>query len=106
MVLIPMILSLTVHEFSHAWAAKRVGDNTGELAGRLTLNPLAHADPFGTVLLPLLILMANGAVGMGRIPFFGWAKPVPFNAGRFTRKVTARMGSTLVAAAGPISNLL
>ncbi|HET6345585.1 MAG TPA: site-2 protease family protein [Myxococcota bacterium] len=106
MVLIPMILSLTVHEFSHAFVAKRLGDNTAEAAGRLNLNPMNHADPFGTLLLPLLILMANGATGLGRIPFFGWAKPVPVNAGRFTRKITARTGNTLVAAAGPVSNLL
>jgi Zn-dependent protease len=106
MVLIPMILSLTVHEFAHAFLAKRLGDNTAEKEGRLNLNPLNHADPFGTLLLPLLILLANGATGGGRIPFFGWAKPVPVNAGRFTRKITARTGNMLVAAAGPTANLL
>jgi Zn-dependent protease len=105
MVLIPMILSLTVHEFSHAYVARKLGDNTAEMMGRLNLNPLSHADPVGTVLLPLMILMANGAGGMGRIPFFGWAKPVPINPGRFTRKISVRWGNALVASAGPLSNL-
>lgn len=99
MVLIPLILSLTVHEFAHAFVAKRLGDDTAEKMGRLTLNPIAHADPFGTVLLPLLILVLNAG-----IPFFAWAKPTPINAGRFTRKISARLGSSLVAAAGPLSN--
>src|SRR5689334_11759130 len=79
MVLIPLVLSLTVHEFAHAWAAKRLGDDTAERMGRLTLNPAAHADPMGTVILPLIILVANGAAAGGAIPFFGWAKPVPVN---------------------------
>lgn len=105
MVLIPMILSLTVHEFSHAFVARKLGDDTAEQQGRLNLNPLSHADPIGTFLLPLLILMANGGAGMGRIPFFGWAKPVPINAGRFTRKISVRWGTALVSAAGPLSNL-
>lgn len=105
MVLIPMILSLTVHEFSHAFVARKLGDDTAEKQGRLNLNPLSHVDPIGTVLLPLVILLANGSAGMGRIPFFGWAKPVPINAGRFTRKISVRWGNALVSAAGPLSNL-
>ena len=104
MVLIPMILSLTVHEFAHAFAAKRLGDNTAEMQGRLTLNPVAHADPIGTVALPLALLMLNGGIGMGRIPFFGWAKPVPVNASRFDRRWHARTGTMIVAAAGPLAN--
>lgn len=106
MVLIPMILSLTVHEYAHALAAKKLGDDTGESMGRLTLNPLAHADPFGTVILPLALLLLNGGIGMGRIPFFGWAKPVPYNPNRFTRKLHVRTGTMIVAAAGPVANLL
>jgi Zn-dependent protease len=107
MVLIPMILSLTVHEFAHAWMAKRLGDSTAESMGRLTLNPLAHADPVGTVLMPFGILLLNGLMGgMGRIPFFGFAKPTPVNPNRFHKHVTVRRGSLWVAAVGPLSNFI
>ncbi|MBI3179881.1 MAG: site-2 protease family protein [Deltaproteobacteria bacterium] len=99
-VLVPMILSLTVHEYSHALAAKKLGDDTAEQMGRLTLNPLAHIDWVGTVILPLVLLIFGGGF------FFGWAKPVPYNPLRFSRKVTARTGGMLVAAAGPASNLV
>ena len=104
MVIIPMALSLTVHEFAHAFAAKKLGDDTAEKMGRLNLNPLSHADPFGTVLVPLIILVANRSAA-GGIPLFGWAKPVPVNAGRFTRRITARRGSMIVSGAGPLANL-
>lgn len=97
--LVPMILSLTVHEFAHAWAGKKLGDTTAEEMGRLTLNPLVHIDPIGTLLLPVL-LMSRG------LPWFGWAKPVPFNPARFSRKINMRTGAMLVAAAGPASNLI
>ena len=103
-VLIPMILSLTVHEFAHAFTAKRLGDDTAERMGRLNLNPIAHADLFGTIIMPMLSLVSGG-MGMA-VPFFGWAKPVPVDAGRFRRTVSVRWGSALVAAAGPLSNLL
>ena len=92
--LLPMILSLTVHEWAHAWSARRLGDDTAERLGRLTLNPLAHIDPIGTLILPLL-----------GIPF-GWAKPVPVNPTRFRRDVTMSTGMMITAAAGPISNLV
>lgn len=106
--LIPLVLSLTVHECAHAWAAKKMGDDTAERAGRLTLNPIAHADPMGTVILPLLILMFGGvagAAGAGIIPLFGWAKPTPVDPGRFKSKLSMRTAMGLVSAAGPISNL-
>jgi Zn-dependent protease len=107
MVLIPMILSLTVHEFAHAWMAKRLGDSTAESMGRLTLNPLAHADPVGTVLMPFGILLLNGLMGgAGRIPFFGFAKPTPVNPNRFHRHISVRRGSLWVAAVGPLSNFI
>ncbi len=99
MILIPMILSLTVHEYSHALAAKLLGDDTAERQGRLNLNPLSHIDIFGTILLPLL------SIGTG-IPFLGWAKPVPTNPLLYTRKVTQRTGYMLVSLAGPASNFL
>lgn len=106
MVLIPLALSLSVHECAHAWAAKRLGDDTAERAGRLTLNPLVHADPIGTVALPFMILLAQGGMGSTSLPLFGWAKPTPVNAGRFRRTITARTGSMWVALAGPVSNFL
>jgi Zn-dependent protease len=106
LVLVPMVLSLTVHECAHARMAKWLGDDTAFLMGRMTLNPLPHIDPIGTVFLPLLTLMASGVVGAGRVPFFGWAKPVPVNAGRFRRSIRVRTGLMWVALAGPVSNLL
>lgn len=94
MFLIPMILSLSVHEWAHAWSAFKLGDDTAERQGRLTLDPMAHIDPIGTLLLPLL-----------GIPF-GWAKPVPVNPARFRRDVHMGTGMAITAAAGPISNLI
>ena len=104
LVIIVMALSLTVHEFAHAWAAFRLGDDTAANDGRLNLNPLNHADPIGTVLLPLFILLANGAGG--GVPFFGWARPVPTNPRNYRASVDMRKGMMLVALAGPVSNLL
>ena len=93
-IMIPLWLSLSVHEWAHAWSAWKLGDDTAARLGRMTLNPLAHIDPVGTLLLPL----------MG-VPF-GWAKPVPVQPHRFTRRVTMRTGMMITAAAGPISNLV
>jgi Zn-dependent protease len=92
--LVPCILSLSVHEWAHAYSASKLGDDTAERMGRLTLNPLAHIDPIGTLLLPLL-----------GIPF-GWAKPVPVNPTRFHRGVSMGTGMMITASAGPISNLI
>lgn len=95
LVFIPvLLLSLTVHEFAHAWTARRYGDDTAERMGRLTLNPLAHADPLGTFILPLL-----------NVPF-GWAKPVPVNPARFRRDVSMASGMMWTSLAGPIANVL
>ncbi len=91
---IPVLLSLTVHEWAHAWTALRLGDDTAKMLGRVSLNPLDHIDPVGTLLLPLL-----------GVPF-GWAKPVPVNPSRFRTSVRMSTGMLLVAAAGPISNLI
>jgi Zn-dependent protease len=85
-----MVVSLTVHEFAHAWTADQLGDDTPRLNGRLTLNPIAHLDPIGS----LMLLIAG----------FGWAKPVPVNPYAIRRRTQA--GLMLVAAAGPFSNLL
>jgi Zn-dependent protease len=93
MLFIPLLLSLTVHEWAHAWSAWKLGDDTAKLQGRLSLNPIVHMDPIGTLLLPLL-----------GFPF-GWAKPVPFEPLRFRKSVSMRVGTMIVAAAGPISNV-
>jgi Zn-dependent protease len=92
--IIVMILSLSVHEWAHAFSAFQLGDDTAQREGRLTLNPLSHIDPFGTLLLPLL-----------GVPL-GWAKPVPFNPARFRRGVSMAWGTMITKAAGPLSNLV
>jgi Zn-dependent protease len=85
-----------VHEAAHAWTADRLGDPTARLLGRVSLNPLVHIDPIGTILLPLI-------AAFSRFPIIGWAKPVPVNMSRLRNP---RRDFMLVAAAGPISNLL
>lgn len=90
-----LILSVVVHEFAHAWTADRLGDKTARYAGRLTLNPFAHLDPIGSVLVPFFMILTTG-IG------FGWAKPVPYNPYNIKHKY----GDALVAVAGPLSNLL
>ena len=89
------LLSLTVHECAHAWAAERSGDLTGRYLGRVTLNPIPHIDPFGTILFPL-ISMTTG------FWMFGWAKPVPFNPLNLRDR---RTGEIVIALAGPMSNV-
>ena len=91
---IPLVLSLSVHEWAHATSAKLLGDDTAERMGRLSLNPVHHIDPIGTLILPLL-----------GVPF-GWAKPVPVNPLRFRADVGMNTGLILTAAAGPASNLV
>ncbi len=94
---IPVLLAITLHEAAHGWVAWRLGDDTAYRAGRVTFNPLRHIDPFGTVLLPALMLVLSG----GRI-MFGFAKPVPVNFRRLNRP---RRDMVYVAAAGPGVNL-
>src|SRR5262249_46404492 len=91
-----LLFSLTIHEMAHAWTADRLGDSTARLLGRVSLNPLVHADPIGTVLFPLVALITGA-------PIIGWAKPVPV----LTRALHhPRRAYVLVAAAGPASNLV
>ena len=92
---IVLLFSLTIHESAHAWTANWLGDPTARSLGRITLNPLVHVDPIGTVLLPL-IAFSTGA------PIIGWAKPVPVNVANLRND---RSDFVWVAAAGPISNL-
>jgi Zn-dependent protease len=91
-----LLISLTIHEAAHAWTADRLGDPTARMLGRVSLNPIVHIDPIGTVLLPIIAAISH-------LPLIGWAKPVPVN----TRNLgNPRRDFMLVAAAGPISNLL
>ena len=99
-----LLFSLSFHELAHAWVATRLGDTTPRRQGRLTLSPLAHLDPFGTVIFPGIALGLN-ALGVPA-PFFGWAKPVEFVPTNFTRRVSLWQGTALCAIAGPGSNLL
>ncbi len=96
-VAIMLLVGFPVHEFSHALAAYRLGDGTAKLFGRLTLNPIAHFDPLGGILLALTFLGSGGSFG------FGWAKPTPVNTANLEG---GHRGEALVAAAGPISNLV
>ena len=91
-----VLIALTIHEAAHAWTADQLGDPTARQLGRVSLNPLVHIDPIGTILLPLIAAYSG-------LPIIGWAKPVPVNVNRLRR---GRRDFMLVAAAGPISNLL
>jgi Zn-dependent protease len=93
---IPLLLAITLHEAAHGWMARRYGDRTAEMLGRLTLNPLKHIDPVGTVIVPLLMMWLGGFI-------FGWAKPVPVNP-RALRN--PRRDMIPIAAAGPAANVL
>jgi Zn-dependent protease len=100
--LITLVLSIAVHEFGHAFVADRLGDRLPRMQGRVTLNPLAHADPFGTFLFPAMFLLMSGGTALG----FGWGKPVQVNPPSFTRKMSMGTGHMLVSLAGPAMNLV
>jgi Zn-dependent protease len=94
---LPVLAAVVLHELAHGWVAYRLGDDTAARAGRLTLNPLAHIDPFGSIAIPLLLIVAGS-------PFlFGYAKPVPVNFGNLRN---FRRDMVRVAAAGPVMNLI
>ncbi len=93
---LPVLMAIILHEIAHGIVANRLGDPTAALAGRLTLNPLPHVDPVGTVLLPLFL------VGVGAPFVFGWARPVPVN---FLNLRQPKRDMVLVAAAGPLTNI-
>jgi Zn-dependent protease len=94
--LVPLVIAIVFHEVAHGLVARRLGDPTAAERGRLTLNPIRHIDPFGTVILPLILAISHA-------PVFGWAKPVPVNYRRLKRP---RRDMVLVALAGPGMNLL
>ncbi|MDD5236912.1 MAG: site-2 protease family protein [Candidatus Omnitrophica bacterium] len=93
-----LIIAMSVHEFSHGWAAYKLGDPTAKYSGRFTLNPLAHIDPVGTIILPLLLFFSTG----GRF-LFGYAKPEPVN---FSALRNPRRDIIWVGLAGPLSNII
>src|SRR5271170_6993807 len=95
-----LVVLLTFHEFAHAWTAWKLGDDTARLQGRLSLNPIAHIDPIGTVALPLIMIFASPTVGRFLI---GWAKPVPFNPANLRNRWRDEM---LIAMAGPAMNII
>lgn len=95
---IPTLFAITLHEVAHGWVASLCGDSTAKMLGRLTANPLKHIDPVGTIIVPgLMLLLSSGGL------VFGWAKPVPVNSRNLHHP---RRDMILVAAAGPVSNLL
>lgn len=94
--LLPVVMGITVHEVAHGWMALRLGDRTAQMLGRLSLNPVRHIDPLGTIAVPLVLLMLGGFV-------FGWAKPVPVTWENLRRP---QRDMALVALAGPLANLL
>lgn len=93
---IPIIFAITVHETAHGWVASKLGDQTAKLLGRLTLNPIKHIDPIGTVIVPVILLMLGGFI-------FGWAKPVPVT---WQNLKNPKRDMAFVALAGPAANLL
>jgi Zn-dependent protease len=99
---IPVIFAITLHEAAHGYVAKFFGDKTAWMLGRVTMNPLKHIDPVGTILVPLSILLLSKVLGGGFI-LFGWAKPVPVNFGALRNPKNDMLW---VAAAGPAANLL
>lgn len=96
-VILPLMAAVVLHEYAHGWVAHYYGDDTAQSQGRLTLNPVKHIDPFGTIIVPLLCLLAPGGF------LFGWAKPVPVNPNRLRNP---RRDMALVAAAGPAMNFV
>ena len=92
---VPTMFAIITHEVMHGVVAKALGDDTAERAGRLTLNPISHIDPFGTILMPAVLMLLH-------MPVFGYAKPVPVD---FRRLRNGRIGMVMVAAAGPLTNL-
>ena len=98
---LPVLFAITVHEVAHGWMAKKLGDKTAFMLGRLTLNPIRHIDPVGTILVPMMIYFITVSYGSGFL--FGWAKPVPVTWGNLNNP---RRDMGYVALAGPGANLL
>ena len=102
MYMVVLLLAISAHEAAHAWMSNQFGDDTARLLGRITLNPIAHTDPIGTLLIPIIGFVV-GAMGGGLIPLIGWGKPTPVNPLRWRQKDLANV---MVSAAGILANLL
>src|SRR5512147_659391 len=100
--MVVLLLAVSAHEAGHAWMSYKFGDDTARLVGRITLNPVAHTDPIGTLLIPIVSFIF-GAMGGGRIPLIGWGKPTPVNPLRWRNKDLANV---MVSIAGILANLL
>src|SRR5215211_1795682 len=99
--MVVLLLAISAHEAAHAWMSYKFGDDTARLLGRITLNPMAHTDPIGTLLIPIVGFVL-GAMGGGRIPLIGWGKPTPVNPLRWRNKNVANV---MVSLAGILANL-
>jgi len=97
LMVVPFLIAVVFHELAHGYTAYKLGDHTAKVAGRLTLNPIAHIDPIGTVILPAILIIFHSPV------LFGWAKPVPVN---FFNLKNPKRDSAIVAAAGPLTNII
>ncbi len=95
--IVPLLLAIILHEISHGWVAEKLGDPTARMLGRITLNPVSHIDPIGSIILPGILLLSGSHF------LFGWAKPVPVNFGNLRG---GRRDMALVALSGPLTNLL
>src|SRR5215204_3748438 len=100
--MVVLLLAISAHEAAHAWMSYKFGDDTARLLGRITLNPVAHTDPIGTLLIPIVSFIF-GAMGGGRLPLIGWGKPTPVNPLRWRQKDLANV---MVSIAGILANLL
>jgi Zn-dependent protease len=100
--MVVLLLAISAHEAAHAWMSDKFGDDTARLLGRVTLNPVAHTDPIGTLLIPIVGFVL-GALGGGRLPLIGWGKPTPVNPLRWRNKDLANV---MVSIAGILANLL
>ncbi len=101
--MVVLLLAISAHEAAHAWMSYKFGDDTARLLGRITLNPVAHTDPIGTLLIPIVSFVLGNMGGLGRIPLIGWGKPTPVNPLRWHNKDLANV---MVSAAGIMANLL
>src|SRR5215204_3176821 len=99
--MVVLLLAISAHEAAHAWMSYKFGDDTARLLGRITLNPMAHTDPIGTLLIPIVGFIF-AAMGGGRLPLIGWGKPTPVNPLRWRNKDVANV---MVSLAGILANL-
>ena len=101
--MVVLLLAISAHEAAHAWMSYKFGDDTARLLGRITLNPVAHTDPVGTLLIPIVGFVYGAMTGGGRFPLIGWGKPTPVNPLRWRDKDLANV---MVSIAGILANLL